>query len=127
MNVLPNANATAVAEQCRREDMCRCKIFNEDCPPGVGPEPSNKYPLHNAAHYCKIYSLCGDDLPKHLQDPTSTAAKAAKTAATTPSKEQEDAPTPAPTAAQAPFIPVGDDNAEDTPNPVEKKKEDTAQ
>ena len=124
MNVLPNANATAVAEQCRREDMCRCKIFNEACPPNVGPEPSNKYPLHNAAHYCKIYSLCGDDLPKHLQDPTSAAAK---TAATTPSKEQEDAPTPAPTAAQAPFIPVGDDNAEDTPNPVEKKKEDTAQ
>ncbi len=66
MGIVPFDNATEVADQCRREAICRCKIFGDVCPPGVTTDPSSKYPRHDSNHYCKVYSLCGDDLPDHL-------------------------------------------------------------
>ena len=31
-------------------------------------EPTPRFPLHDANHYCITYGLCGSKLPKHLKD-----------------------------------------------------------
>ena len=63
---VPFANATKTAAQCRSSRPCRCKILGE-CEPGMNTAPTGRFPLHSPAHYCKMYSLCGDMLPMHLR------------------------------------------------------------
>ena len=77
----PFDNATEVADMCRKDNICRCKIFGDVCPPGLTTDATSKYPRHDANHYCKVYRLCGNDLPNHLRDPTKAVPTAAPIAA----------------------------------------------
>ena len=61
------ANASKVAATCRADDVCRCKIFGDGCRGSLTMAPSDEYPQYNAVHYCRVYGLCGDDLPDHLR------------------------------------------------------------
>ena len=67
LDVVPYANASTVAAQCRSEALCRCKIFGDVCPPGETTDASSDFPHHGEPYYCKVYRLCGDDLPEHLR------------------------------------------------------------
>ena len=62
----PNNDPPLTADSCRGDKLCRCKIFAE-CSKGMTTEPTSRYPLHKAEHYCKYYGLCGSDLPEHLR------------------------------------------------------------
>ena len=70
---LAEAQAKKRAE-CKSDTICRCKIFAEGCAAaGLETGPSDRYPLHPPATYCKEYGLCGDDLPEHLREPTEVS------------------------------------------------------
>jgi hypothetical protein len=70
---LAEAQAKKRAE-CKSDTICRCKIFAEGCAAtGLETGPSDRYPLHSPATYCKEYGLCGDDLPEHLREPTEVS------------------------------------------------------
>jgi len=67
--VKPWANASQIAAACKREDLCQCKIFGDGCSGGkLTTAPTDRFPLHPPDHYCKIYGLCGADLPNHLRE-----------------------------------------------------------
>merc|ERR1719486_1136840 len=58
---LAEAQAKKRAE-CKSDTICRCKIFAEGCAAaGLETGPSDRYPLHPPATYCKEYGLCGDE------------------------------------------------------------------
>lgn len=65
--VTPFANASQTAAACRADLVCRCKIFGDDCRGDITRQPTEMYPPHHAEHYCRVYSLCGADLPEHLR------------------------------------------------------------
>ena len=71
--VAPLANASTAAAQCKRDEVCNCKIFAR-CTGGMTPEPSQRYPRHTPDHYCTVYGLCGKDLPEHLLDSKQASA-----------------------------------------------------
>ena len=71
---VPFANATKTAAQCRSSRPCRCKVLGE-CEQGMDTAPTGRFPLHSPAHYCKVYSLCGDMLPMHLRPAARSIVK----------------------------------------------------
>ena len=111
--IKPLPNATTIAAQCRANANCRCKIFGV-CQGSLTTEPNDKYPLHHAAHYCKYYALCANDLPEHLRGPewrsssailpppTQPQAPKAALKPAEPSKEVQPETSPAVVPAKAP-------------------------
>jgi len=69
--VRPFANASAVAAECRAKKVCGCKIFGKCGRKYDGTtyttDPDGRFPLHHSSYYCRVYGLCGDDLPQHLR------------------------------------------------------------
>ena len=111
--IKPLPNATKIAAECRANAMCRCKIFGV-CQGSLTTEPNDKYPLHHAAHYCKYYALCANDLPEHLRGPewrssssvlpppTQPQAPKAALKPAEPSKEVQPETSPAVVPAKSP-------------------------
>ena len=111
--IKPLPNATKIAAECRTNAMCRCKIFGV-CQGSLTTEPNDKYPLHHAAHYCKYYALCANDLPEHLRGPewrssssvlpppTQPQAPKAALKPAEPSKEVQPETSPAVVPAKSP-------------------------
>ena len=69
--VRPFANASAVAADCRARKVCACKIFGKCGKKYDGTtyttDPDERFPLHHSSYYCRVFGLCGDDLPQHLR------------------------------------------------------------
>jgi hypothetical protein len=74
--LVPNKDAHHKAMECRKDTICRCKIFGK-CWHGMTTAPSDRYPLHRPEYYCQTYALCGATLPEHLQwgSPTRLIAR----------------------------------------------------
>ena len=63
----PFGNASEVAAECRARTVCRCKTFGECDGTSYTTAPDERFPLHHEDYYCRVYGLCGDDLPQHLR------------------------------------------------------------